>query len=191
MITLLRLTRAAAIVAAVSALGACAAGARSERMVVTSAISPVAQGQPGYQAFRLGPVTGGGATNPLWASNVGPEQFKVALEASLRAAGHLAEQPGAASYEVSAQLTDLDRPMAGVDMSVTTTVRYKAQSVSGGSPLFDNNVAATGTAKFGEHLIGTERLRKANEASVRANIESFIQRLRESLAKAEAQKPIS
>ena len=39
-------------------------------------------------------------------------------------------------------------------------------------------VAATGTASMGQSLLATERLRMANEASIRENIKTFLTRFR-------------
>jgi hypothetical protein len=47
-----------------------------------------------------------------------------------------------------------------------------------GRLIFDDTVAATGTAKMGEALIGSDRLRLANEYAVRENIKAFIERFR-------------
>jgi hypothetical protein len=183
-----------AIAATLSGLAACASGARSENMTASlSSVPAVAAGQPGYKAFRVGSVTGGSETNPLWASNVSSAEFKTALESSLKSAGHLADDPASAQYEITAQMGALNRPMAGLDLTVATSVDYRAASVAGGPALFDKKVAATGTARFGDHLIAVERLRIANEAAVRANIESFISRLREVLGTetASTSKPVS
>lgn len=190
---LLGLSAALMLAATAAGMGGCASGARATQMVTSAAdVTPVVAGQPGYKAFRLGTVSGGGKTNPLWTSNVAPDQFSTALESSLKGAGHLADSADAASYEITAQLTKLDQPMVGLDMSVTSTVQYKAAPVAGGPSLFDKAVAATGTAKFGEALVGVERLRLANEAAVRENIEAFITRLRTALGDAPAgSMPIS
>ncbi len=185
--TNLRAVVATLLIAGSLGLGACASGARSDQMVVNSTtIAPATAGQPGYKAFRVGAVAGGSETNPLWMSNVSGEQFRSALEQSLAAAGHLADNTADAAYEVTAAMTKLDRPMAGLDMSVTSSVTYKATPTAGGAPMFDQLVAATGTAKFGDSLIGVERLRLANEAAVRENISSFIKRLRTALGSQQA-----
>jgi hypothetical protein len=46
----------------------------------------------------------------------------------------------------------------------------------GGAPAFDDTVAAT--AVGGDALTSTSRVRKSTEAAVRANIETFAQRLK-------------
>jgi hypothetical protein len=159
-------------------LAACASGANPEMMTVTrSATAPAAMaGDAGYHKLSVAAVQGGSDTNPLWMSSVSNADFKAALERSLKGLDYLADDKGA--YVVTASITDLQRPLAGLDMSVTIKVRYTVSPTAGGAPLFDDTIAATGTAKFGDSLIAVERLRKANEAAVRANIEAFAQRLK-------------
>ncbi|MDP3658883.1 hypothetical protein [Phenylobacterium sp.] len=172
-----------ALMLAAASLGVtgCASGARSTQMIAAPTIAPASAGELGYRQFRVAATQGGSETNPLWMSNISNVDFKAALEASLRAANYLADEAQAATSEITASMIDLKRPLAGLDMSVTTRVRYSATDLKSGGVVFDDTVAATGTATMGDALIGVERLRLANEASVRANIESFIERLRASL----------
>lgn len=179
---LIRPAKGIAVAAALLGLSACATASLPSQMVSTpGAIAPVAAGEGAYQRVRVGPVTGGSETNPLWMSNVSNGDFRTALEASLRGVNYLSDDPSKANLEVTASIVDLQRPMAGIDMSVTSKIRYTAKPVGGGPAVFDDTVAATGTAKFGEALLAVERLRKANEASISANITEFIKRFRESL----------
>ena len=179
---LLRLARVVAVGGGLLTLAACASASMPSQMVAApGAVSGVAAGDPGYKQLRVGNVQGGSETNPMWMSNVSSTDFKTALEASLRALNYLADDGSQAKIEVSANIVDLQRPMAGIDMSVTSKVRYSALPATGGAPVFDETLAATGTAKFGEALLGVERLRKANEASIRANIEIFVKRLQTAL----------
>jgi len=179
--TLLRLIAGLALSASVLGVEGCASGARTTQMIASPSMTPTAVGEAGYKQFRVAKAQAGSKTNPLWMSNVSNEEFQGALEASLRAANYLADQAQDATAEITASMIDLKRPMAGLDLSVTTRVRYSAMDVKSGAAVFDDTVAATGTATVGDALIAVERLRLANEASVKANIESFIQRLRESL----------
>jgi hypothetical protein len=179
--TLRRLAVALAAGALLIGGAGCAAGARSSQMIATSAVAPTAPGEAGYRQFRVEAVQGGSDTNPMWMSNVSNVDFKAALEASLRAANYLADEADKARYSVTASMIDLKRPLAGFDMSVTTRVRYSATDTKDQSLVFDDTVAATGTGKMGDAFIGVERLRIANEKSVQANIEAFIQRLRDGL----------
>jgi len=177
-----RLVIGAALSACLIALGGCAAGARSTQMTASSSVAPIGASDPGYKQFRVSKTQGGSKTNPLWMSSVSDADFKSALEASLKAANYLADQADQAKAEIVANLVELKRPMAGLDMSVTTQVRYSATDTATGSVVFDDTVGANGTAKFGDSLIGVERLRLANEAAIKANIEAFIARLKEAMA---------
>jgi hypothetical protein len=179
-----RVASALLLCASLVTLGGCATGALPTEMVATpTPITTVSPGENGYQQLRVASVQGGSETNPLWMSNISNADFQAALESSLRGVGYLSTDPALAHLQVTASITDLQRPMAGIDMSVTSKVRYTVSPVGGGAPVFDGTVAATGTARFGESLLAIERLRKANEASIRANIASFLEQLRTALKK--------
>jgi hypothetical protein len=178
--SVLRAMAGAALILASANLAACASGARGEQMVVTAGAAQ--PGEPGYKAFRVAKVQGGEETNPLLASNVADRDFNTALESSLKASNYLADDPATAKNEITASLIDLKQPMVGLDLSVTSKVRYTATKVDGGDIVFDETIAETGTAKLGEALIAVERLRLANEAAIRANIQTFLEHLHAALA---------
>lgn len=169
--------RLGAVAAAIGllALGACASGARPEAMaVLPSTFEAVRPGAPGYQSVRVTAVQGGGETNPLWISNVSNAEFKTALESSLQTSGYFkADGP----WGLTATMVDLQRPMAGFSFSVVSRVRYSVLDRSG-AVVFDETVAATGTATMGDSIVGVERLRMANEASIRENIQAFLVRFK-------------
>lgn len=151
-------------------------------MTVTQPTAAVAQGAPGYKAFRVAAVSGGNKTNPMWASNVSSEDFQKALEGSLRAGNYLADDPAQAKGEIKAAMNSLDRPMVGLDLSVASSVKYTV-AYDGAAPVFDEVVAAVGKAKFSEAFVAVERLRLANEAAIRENIKAFMERLQPALSK--------
>jgi hypothetical protein len=177
----------ATLALAAATLAACAEGARPDSMTISAGASaPLAPTDPNYKALRVIHVDGGSKTNPLWMSAVSSEDFQKALESSLRGIGLLADDPAQAKLEVTANLQSLQRPMAGLDLSVTSTVHYSAKTTAADPKIvFDDVVAATGTARFGEALLAVQRLQMANEASMRENIKVFIQRLRKALGQAE------
>lgn len=182
-----RLATGLAIVLAAATLTACASGARPDNMAFTDTVgAPVAPTDPGYRAFRVVHVDGGSKTNPLWMSSVSSEDFQKALESSLRSVGLLSDDPGKAKVEITANLQELHRPLAGLDMSVTSKVHYSAKSTTDQKVIFDDLVAATGTAKFGNALIAVQRLQLANEAAMKENIKAFIGRLRKALPTSQA-----
>jgi len=172
----------AAVAVIAASLTACAEGARPNNMALITGQAPqVSPADPGYKAFRVAHVDGGGKTNPLWESSVSSEDFQKALETSLLSAGLLADDPAAAKNEITANLQDLNRPLAGLDMTVTSKVHYSAKSAADQKVIFDDVIAASGTGKFSDALLGVQRLQLANEASMRENIKAFIERLRKSL----------
>lgn len=64
----------------------------------------------------------------------------------------------------------------GLDATVTSTVPYTMTPVAGGKP-FSTPVIESFAATFADAALGVERLRLANEGSMRRNIETFIDRL--------------
>lgn len=166
-----------AAVAAVLTVTACAEGARPEQLVASVPTESFDANHQLRNAMTVDHVQGGSETNPLWMANISNEQFNAGLEQSLRQAGLLADSPANAHFTVSANLQDLQRPMAGFDMTVTMTVRYTVAPVGGGAAIFDQVVTASGTARMGEAFMGVERLRIANEAAARENIAEFMRRL--------------
>jgi hypothetical protein len=162
-------------------LGACASAARPELMATTAAtVAPAAPADAGYKAVRVSDVTGGGETNPMWMSNVSAQDFRAALETSLRASNYLADTAGGARYDVTAQLLNVDRPMVGFSMTSTSTVNYTVRGADG-RVVLQEIIKAPGTAKMGDAFLGVERVRLANENAIRENIRQFIDKLRASL----------
>lgn len=176
-----RTTKAFAIVGATLSLAACATPSLPAKMTAAADVVPAATpGSKTYRALSVAAVQGGEETNPLLASQVSNADFKTALEASLRNIEYLAVDSGGA-YRVTASITELQQPLAGLDMSVTSRVRYTVVPAGGGAPILDETIAYTGTATMGEAFVGVERLRMANEYAVKGSIETFIKKLEATL----------
>lgn len=166
---------ALAALASLSALAACATPSQSVQMTSPVTVNiAVSDGDVGYRSVTAVNVTGGRDTNPLWTSQVSNEAFKTALEETLGAAGNMGAE--GRQMTVSAALAKLEQPLFGLDMSVTSHVRYIVSQQ--GWTVFDETVTATGSAGLGDNLLGVERLRTANEASVKENIRQFLVRMR-------------
>lgn len=118
-------------------------------------------------------VAGGSDTNPLWMSKVDSESFKDALTQSLSDAGYISKN-GSSNYQLHANLLKLDQPYFGASFDVVSTVNYTIENMSTHKISYDETFTKTGTAKFGDSLIGVERLRLANENSMRNNLEAFL-----------------
>jgi hypothetical protein len=158
-------------------------------MAVTAAAPSAAavEGGRSYRAMRIGPVNGGSPTNALWMAGLSNAALQDALQTSLGNLNLLAPATGDAHYVVTAELVDLDRPSVAkdpvivflpIDMSVSVRLHYKVAPTSGGTPVFDEVVATTGTATGGQSLAPDQRVRLALETAVKANIVEFATRLR-------------
>ena len=172
----LRYTRLLVGCIAIAGLAACASGARTGAM--TAPVAPdqiVADNSPIKNAIAVGAVTGGEETNPLWASQVSNGNFKAALEDSLTLS--VLKGNADAPYVLNAKLVSLHQPMAGFDMTVTSTVEYSLLATGKPAPVLSETVVAPYTAKFGEAFVGVERLRLANEGAMRENIKEIIAHL--------------
>jgi hypothetical protein len=178
-----------ALCAGLFLLTGCATPAAPEHMTLAQdSVPPAPQGGPTWHALSVADVNGGGPTERIWLSNISDDGLRTALQASLKDGGYLAES-GPARYQVSAHIIDLQQPIgsldpvlwfAPVDWSVTIKVRYIV-SAPGRAPLFDEVVAATGTAEGGSSLSSQGRVRRATEAAVRNDIQSFLTRLNSEL----------
>jgi hypothetical protein len=156
-----------------TALAGCASGANSSNM--TASLQPGLAAAPGsslYQSLGIAAVTGGEETNPILMSKVADGEFKAALKNTLLQ--YQLHAIGPEKYIVTAEINALDQPFMGLDLSVTSKVRYKLTRVSDKTIVYDNLVTAAHTATFSDSALGVERLRLANEGSLRNNISSFI-----------------
>ena len=163
------------------ALGGCATGAKPEAMVVQ--IQPATRPFPQalQHAMCVRNVTGGEATNPLWASKVDNGAFHTALAASLDGAG-LSAAGGNCGYQIDVNLLGLSQPSMGFDMTVTAHVNYKVYDQAGAAFLLET-IDAPYTAKMSEAFIGVERLKKANEGAIRQSILMLFDKLRDTTPK--------
>jgi hypothetical protein len=81
---------------------------------------------------------------------------------------------------VDANLQELNQPMFGFTFDVVSTVLY---TVTGDGKQQQMPVTATGTASTSDAFVGMERLRIANERSIKENIKLFLQRLSDQIGR--------
>ena len=62
----------------------------------------------------------------------------------------------------------------GLDMTVTATVTYTLVERATGKTAWEKVIVAPYTAKFGDSLLGVERLKLANEGAIRTNISNLL-----------------
>lgn len=158
-------------------LSGCAAPAEYKNMVYMA--PQCVQATPSsklYHAISLNPVQGGKNTNPLWTSQVSAEDFQKALEISLKESGYLS-QDKSTTYALTANLKRVKQPLFGFDMKVTSSVNYRLDEVQKDKTLLNGDLDAAFTATVSDAFVGVERLRLANEGSIKENIKILIEKL--------------
>ena len=75
---------------------------------------------------------------------------------------------------LTAHLIELEQPLAGFDVEVTSTVQYVVTRRSDGVVVLDETIVTPYTEDFSSTFLAVERLRLANEGAIRRNIETFI-----------------
>jgi hypothetical protein len=172
--------------AALLMLGGCASGATVQGMTVTPTQLPGEVIPTEFQeTIGIGVVTGGEDTNPLWTSEVGNEEFKQALRNSLEVQD-LYSGADDSRYLLDAHLLNLDQPLIGFDATVTSSVKYRITERAAKRTVLEELVVSAYTAKMSDSWYGVERLKLANEGSIRDNIAEFIRRLSEQLPRESA-----
>jgi len=160
-------------------LGACASPARVSQMTVSG--SEFVIKEPVSKQFKnnisLMTVSGGESTNPMWTSEIGNEQFKIAIEKSLMSAKLLNALPSSVDFHLEVNLTEVQQPVFGLDFTVTASVEYQLTNSKTGSIIFKEKITRPYTATLKDAFMGVERLRLANEGAAKVNIEEFIKRL--------------
>jgi hypothetical protein len=155
-------------------IAGCASPAMQQQMVASPVDSGVSANRALMGSFAVRSVSGGSDTNPLWISQVGPSEFRGALTESLRGYGYLAAPNVQPRFFIEANLDSLIQPFMGFTFNVTSVVTYRIEQdgVKRSIP-----VTATGSATTSDAFIGAERMRLANERSIKENIRVFITRI--------------
>ncbi len=160
-------------------LGACASPARVSQMTVSG--SEFVVNEPISKQLKnniaLIEVTGGESTNPMWTSEIGNQQFKIAIEKSLMSAKLLNALPASAGYQLKVNLAEVQQPVFGLDFTVTASVEYQLTNSKTGLIVLKEKITRPFTATLKDAFMGVERLRMANEGAAKVNIEEFIKRL--------------
>lgn len=153
----------------------CATGAKKENMVYTgSAFDNNSYNNALKNEINVASVLGGEKTNPAWSSQISNEDFSGAVKSSLAKEGLLSET---GRYQLRVNMLKVDQPLFGLDMTVTTHVRYVLTDKQDSSNILDETIVAPYTATMADALAGITRLRLANEGSGKKNIEGLLKKL--------------
>jgi len=122
-------------------------------------------------------VDGGSETHPMWVSRVSNNEFKAAMLQSLKSAELYNPNSHDSLYTLKASLNKLQQPVIGFNFTVTSNVTYRLYKGNSNRLMFEKTLNTPYTARFSETFMGTERLQKANEGSIKENIKEFIHHL--------------
>jgi hypothetical protein len=158
-------------------LGGCASPSRFEKMTISSRDAAIYHGSSILtNSVAVAKVSGGEETNPMWTSEIGSNEFELALIDSLVATKLLALD-GKGKYTLSAVMMKVDQPMFGASFTVTSYIHYQLVRNSDNKIIFDQEISSPYTATMSDAFIGVERLKLANEGSARSNITELIDKL--------------
>lgn len=160
---------------AITSLFGCASGAKIENMVYT----PTTENQydPSLKkAIGIDSVSGGEETNAAWTSEISNQSFSQALKNTLNAEGLLSDN---GRYQLAVEMLEVEQPLMGLDMTVTTHVQYTLTDSTTDQVIFSDIMHAPYTATIGDAFTGVKRLQMANEGSGKKNIEALLNKLTE------------
>jgi hypothetical protein len=160
------------LITLVAILSGCATSASQNAMAIGIQDVPGKLNTGLKEQVNIRSVTGGKETNPLWTSQVDNAGFKGALDQSLLAIGYKSKSAADAKMQIEASLQNIEQPLFGLTFDVKSTVLYTVNSKTN-KKVFP--VTATGSASTSDAFLGFERLRIANERSIKENIKQFIQ----------------
>jgi len=121
--------------------------------------------------IRVMPVEGGKQSDPMGAPIVDNGGMYRALRDSLAYQGLFSDE---GAFELKGTIVEVSPPEGLLDAGVTTIVRYVLASKQDGAVMFDKTIESLHVATFSDSPLGIERVRKANEASVKKNIAMFM-----------------
>lgn len=159
-------------------LSACAEPAQVGGMQTGDFASQQVAAKPQFaNSTAVGVVIGGEETDPLWTPGVDAPSFQEALTQSLEENDLLASDPTAARYRVEANVYELRQPYLhmGMNHDATAIVQYRVYHADGSKDLwFSRDVHSTGSAGFGDALLGVQQRQIAVERAMASNIQQFI-----------------
>lgn len=102
------------------------------------------------------------------------ESLAAAVRESLQAAGLLGRE---GRYRLDIKLREVDKPLMGLSMTVTTLAHYRLTDTQTRTVMLDETIRAPFTAKMFEALDASHRVRLATEGSIRANAAALMNRI--------------
>jgi hypothetical protein len=120
-------------------------------------------------------VSGGEKTNPLWESETGNDEFRVALRGALDSAGLLERAKGEGRYSLSAVLEKIDLPT--VCLSANIQVKYTLTDKKHKMKVYQETLASEYEMKVWDSIMRPKGMRKASKGAIQTNTRQLAERL--------------
>ena len=121
-------------------------------------------------------VTGGRDTSSTYVSQISNADFREALKQSILKSALFSQvvDGRAGRYRLDAYIGALTQPLMGMSLTVDMEVSYTLVDSVTGNVVWQQHIATSHTATGTDSIIAATRLRLANEAAARKNIEAAI-----------------
>jgi len=143
-------------------------------VILSGCVSPARIDKaPLRENISIHDVIGGSVTPPVWISRASSVGFKTALENSLKAVDMFAPSE-IGKYKLTVHLEELKQSILGSSMTGSAKINYSLSVEQTGKEIYNKTINLPYTVKLGDVILGSERLRLANEGVIRVNIKRFI-----------------
>jgi hypothetical protein len=121
-------------------------------------------------------VTGGRVTSSTYVSQISDADFREALKQSILKSALFSQvvDGNSGRYRLDAYIGALTQPLMGVSLTVDMEVSYTLVDSVTTKAVWQQNIATSHTATGSDSIVAATRLRLANEAAARKNIEAAI-----------------
>lgn len=122
---------------------------------------------------------GGKGTSALFGrSQISNEGLKLAIVSSIKKYGLFKKVVKIADsdYLLTVKLLALDQPTMGFNLTVRMSTNWILTDKSG-KEIWKDSIVSSYEAKFGEALMGTTRMARANEGAARASIQEGLEKI--------------
>jgi hypothetical protein len=121
-------------------------------------------------------VSGGEKTNPLWESEIGNDEFRIALKKALDSSGLLERAKGEGRFSLSAILESIDQSnLSG--QPTTTRVKYTLTDKVTGKDVFQELISSEYGLETWDSIMRPKRLRRECESAARASSTQLTEKL--------------
>lgn len=156
----------------VVALAGCASSANKDAMVAQD--MHLAKKHDRTVAVK---TAGGAETGAMDSSNIGDDDFKAAIEASITQSKAFKSvvQGKDADYDLAVSIVHLDKPVFGLTFTVNLEAAWVLVKQADRSVVMKKSIRSSHSATFSDAAVALTRLRLAVEGAAKKNIEMGLQ----------------